>query len=167
MVSLSFMLVSRWELADVGAGGLAVILSLAVGPEVGVGAEVEDFGGGDGAVVGDVLGGGVALWRFGLPATWIGTGGALELEVFSKNGTVDNELVATFGSVICCGFPVFKVETGVDSAAGDAEFIKDVLANGKEPAVYLGDARGDVDIFSENEELGEVGDVGIGAAGIF
>ena len=43
-------LVSRGEFAEVDDGGLGEAVGLVLSPVVGVRAEVEDFGGGDGAV---------------------------------------------------------------------------------------------------------------------
>ena len=83
-------LVSGGELADVGAGGLAVVLGLTVGPEVSIGAEVEDFGGGDGAVVGDVLIGESVCLSVMFAITWVGAGGALEVDIFGEDRAIDD-----------------------------------------------------------------------------
>ena len=104
------VLVSRRDLAGIDHVGLATTEGLAVGPEVGVGTEGENFSRVDRAF--GVVGADWAGLKWvgaSTAATSVGAGGAVKDEFFSEDGTGDGESFVTRESV-----RVVIVGTGID-----------------------------------------------------
>ena len=109
-VDILDVLVSRGDLARVDHVGLATTEGLAVGPEVGIGTEGEDFGWVDGAF--GVIGAGRAGLKWvdaSTAATSMRTSGAVKNEFSSKNWAGDGESFITRESV-----RVMIIGTGID-----------------------------------------------------
>ena len=139
------VLIPRGDLAGVDHVGLAAAEGLAVGPEIGVGAESEDFGRVDGSF--GVVGAGRAglKWmRACTAATSVGASSAVKNEFSSEDWAGDGE-----SFVAREGIRVVVIGTGVDLVVAII-FIED------QPGIDVGDVAGDVDFLSEDEDLWEV-----------
>ena len=124
---------------------MAAAEGLAVGPEVGIGTEGENFGGMDGTF-GVVSDGRTGLKWVGTSttATGVGTGGAVKNEFSSEDWAGDGE-----SFVAREGIRVVIIGTGVDLIVAII-FVED------QPGVDVGDVAGDVDFLGKDEDLREI-----------
>ena len=139
------VLVSRGDLARVDHVGLATTEGLAVGPEVGIGTEGEDFGWVDGAF--GVIGAGRAGLKWvdaSTAATSVGASSAVKNEFSSEDWAGDGE-----SFVAREGIRVVVIGTGVDLVISII-FIED------QPGIDVSDIAGDIDFLGEDEDLREV-----------
>ena len=139
------VLIPRRDFTRVDRVGLATAEGLAVGPEVGIGAEGEDFGRVDGTF-GVVGAGRAGLKRMGAStaATSVGTGGAVKDEFSSEDWAGDGESFVTRESV-----RVVIIGAGVDLVVAII-FIKN------QPSIDISDVAGDIDFLGEDKDLWEV-----------
>ena len=124
---------------------MAATEGLAVGPEVGIGAEGEDFGRVDGAF--GVVGAGWSGLKWmsaSAAATSVGTGGAVKDEFSSEDWTSNGE-----GFVARESVRVMIIGTGIDLVIAII-FIEDY------PGIDVGDVAGDIDFLGKDENLREV-----------
>ena len=124
---------------------MAATEGLAVGPEVGVGAESEDFGRVDGTF--GVVGAGRAglKWmRACTAATSVGASGAVKNEFSSEDWAGDGE-----SFIAREGVRVVIIGTGVNLIIAII-FIED------QPGIDVSDIAGDIDFLGEDEDLREV-----------
>ena len=124
---------------------MAATEGLAVGPEVSIGPEGENFGGMDGTF--SIVGAG----RTGLKwvgastaATSMGTGGTVKNEFSSEDWAGDSECFVTRESV-----RVVIVGTGIDLVIA-------IIFIENQPGIDVGDVASDVDFLSKDEDLWEV-----------
>ena len=124
---------------------MAATKGLAVGPEVGIGAEGEDFGRMNRAF--GVIGAGRAILKWvgtSTATTSVGAGGAVKDEFSSEDGTGDGESFVTRESV-----RVVIIGTGVD-------LVITIVFIENEPGIDVGDVAGDIDFLGKDENLREV-----------
>ena len=124
---------------------MATTEGLAVGPEVGIGTEGEDFGWVDGAF--GVIGTGRAgLKRVGTStaATSMRTSSAVKNEFSSEDWTSNGERFTTRESV-----RVMIIGTGIDLIIA-VIFVED------QPGIDIGDVAGDINFLGEDEDLRKV-----------
>ena len=124
---------------------MAATEGLAIGPEVSIGPEGENFGGMDGTF--SIVGAG----RTGLKwvgastaATSMGTGGTVKNEFSSEDWAGDSECFVTRESV-----RVVIVGTGIDLVIA-------IIFIENQPGIDVGDVAGDVNFLGEDEDLWEV-----------
>ena len=152
------VLIPRRDFTRVDRVGLATAEGLAVGPEVGIGAEGEDFGRVDGAF--GVVGTGRAglKWVSGsTAATSMGASGAVKNEFPGEDWTGNGKSFVARESV-----RVVIIGTGVDLIVAII-FIED------QPGIDISDVASDIDFLGEDEDLwkiiysivGFVGDINI------
>ena len=124
---------------------MAAAEGLAVGPEVGIGAEGEDFGWVDGAF-GIVGAGRTGLKWVGAStaATSMGTGGTVKNEFSSEDWAGDSECFVTRESV-----RVVIVGTGIDLVIA-------IIFIENQPGIDVGDVAGDIDFLGKDEDLWEI-----------
>ena len=124
---------------------MAATEGLAVGPEVGIGAEGEDFGRVDGTF-GVVGAGRAGLKRMGAStaATSVGTGGAVKDEFSSEDWAGDGESFIARKSV-----RVVIIGTGVNLVVA-------IIFIENQPGIDIGDVAGDVDFLGKDEDLREI-----------
>ena len=124
---------------------MAATEGLAVGPEVGIGAEGEDFGRVDGTfgVVGASRAG---LKRMGAStaATSVGTGGAVKDEFSSEDWAGDGESFVARKSV-----RVVIIGTGVNLVVA-------IIFIENQPGIDIGDVAGDINFLGEDKDLREI-----------
>ena len=124
---------------------MAATEGLAVGPEVGIGTESEDFGRMNRAF--GVIGAGRAILKWvgaSTAATSVGASGTVKNEFSSEDWAGDGESFVTRESV-----RVVIIGTGVDLIVAII-FIED------QPGIDVGDIAGDIDLLSKDENLREV-----------
>jgi hypothetical protein len=124
---------------------LAATEGLAVGPEVGIGTEGEDFSWVDRAF--GVVGAGRAglKWVSGsTAATSMGSSSAVKNEFSSENWTSDGE-----SFIAREGVRVVVIGTSVD-------LVVTIIFIENQPGVDIGDAAGDIDFLGEDEDLRKV-----------
>ena len=137
---------------------MAATEGLAVGPEIGIGAEGEDFGWVDRAF--SVVGAGRAGLKWmgaSTAATSVGTSGAIKNEFSGKDWAGDGERFIT-GE----GVRVVIIGTGVDLVIA-------IIFVENQPGIDIGDVTGDINFLGEDENLwkivysivGFVGDIDI------
>ena len=139
------VLVSWGDLAGVDHVGLAATEGLAVGPEIGIGAEGEDFGWVDGTF--GVVGiGRAGLKRVGTStaATSVGASSAVKNEFSSEDWAGNGERF-----IAREGIRVVVIGTGVDLVIAII-FIKN------QPSIDIGDVAGDIDFLGEDENLWKI-----------
>ena len=124
---------------------MAATKGLAVGPEVGVGPESEDFSWVDGTF------GVISASRTGLKwvgasaaATSMGTGGTVKNEFSSEDWAGDSECFVTRESV-----RVVIVGTGIDLVIA-------IIFIENQPGIDVGDVAGDIDFLGKDEDLWEI-----------
>ena len=124
---------------------MAATEGLAIGPEVSIGPEGENFGGMDGTF--SIVGAG----RTGLKwvgtstaATSMGTGGTVKNEFSSEDWAGDSECFVTRESV-----RVVIVGTGIDLVIA-------IIFIENQPGIDVGDVAGDIDFLGKDEDLREV-----------
>ena len=124
---------------------MAAAEGLAVGPEVGIGAEGEDFGRVDGAF--GVVGAGWSSLKWvgtGTAATSMGTGGTVKNEFSSEDWAGDSE-----SFVAREGVRVVIVGTGIDLVIA-------IIFIENQPGIDVGDVAGDIDFLGKDEDLWEI-----------
>ena len=124
---------------------MAATEGLAIGPEVSIGPEGENFGGMDGTF--SIVGAG----RTGLKwvgastaATSMGTGGTVKNEFSSEDWAGDSECFVTRESV-----RVVIVGTGIDLVIA-------IIFIENQPGIDVGDVAGDIDFLGKDEDLWEI-----------
>ena len=124
---------------------MAATKGLAIGPEVSIGPEGENFGGMDGTF--SIVGAG----RTGLKwvgastaATSMGTGGTVKNEFSSEDWAGDSECFVTRESV-----RVVIVGTGIDLVIA-------IIFIENQPGIDVGDVAGDIDFLGKDEDLWEI-----------
>ena len=124
---------------------MATAEGLAVGPEVGVGPECEDFGRVDGTF-GVVGAGRAGLKRVGTStaATSVGASGAVKNEFSSEDGAGDGESFVTRESV-----RVVIIGAGVD-------LVVPIIFIENQPGIDVSDVAGDIDFLGKDENLWEI-----------
>ena len=139
------VLIPWGDLARVDHVGLAATKGLAVGPEVGVGAEREDFGWVDGTFgVVSASWSGLKWVGTSTAATSVGASGAVKNEFSGEDWTGDSECFITRESV-----RVVIIGTSVD-------LVVSVIFVENQPSIDVGDVTGDIDFLSEDKDLWEV-----------
>ena len=124
---------------------MAATEGLAVGPEVGVGAEREDFGWVDGTFgVVSASWSGLKWVGTSTAATSVGASGAVKNEFSGEDWTGDSECFITRESV-----RVVIIGTSVD-------LVVSVIFVENQPSIDVGDVTGDIDFLSEDEDLWKV-----------
>ena len=137
--------VSWGNLAGVDHVGLAATEGLAVGPEVGIGTEGENFSWVDGAF--GVVGAGRAGLKWvgaSTAATSVGASGAVKNEFSSENWTGDGE-----SFVAREGVRVVVIGTCVD-------LVVSVIFVENQPGIDVGDVAGDINFLGEDENLWKI-----------
>ena len=124
---------------------MAAAEGLAVGPEVGIGAEGEDFGRVNGAF-GVVGAGGAGLkWvGTGTAATGVGASGAVKNEFSSEDWTGDSKSFVARESI-----RIVVIGTGVD-------LVVPIIFIENQPGIDIGDVAGDIDFLGEDEDLRKI-----------
>ena len=138
-------LISWGNLTRIDHVGLAATEGLAVGPEVGIGTEGEDFGWVDGAF--GVVGAGRAGLKWvgaSTAATSVGSSGAVKNE-FSRKDWAGNGESFIAGE----GIRVVIIGTGVN-------LIIAIIFVENQPGIDVGNVAGDVDFLGEDENLWEI-----------
>ena len=124
---------------------MAAAEGLAVGPEVGVGPECEDFGRVDGTF--GVVGAGWSGLKWmgaGTAATSVGASGAVKNEFSSEDGAGDGESFVTRESV-----RVVIIGTGIDLVIA-------IIFIENQPGIDISDIAGDIDFLGEDENLWKI-----------
>ena len=124
---------------------MATTEGLAVGPEVSIGPESEDFGWVDGTF--GVVGAGRAGLKWvgaSTAATSMGTGGTVKNEFSSEDWAGDSECFVTRESV-----RVVIVGTGIDLVIA-------IIFIENQPGIDVGDVAGDIDFLGKDENLWKV-----------
>ena len=124
---------------------MAATEGLAIGPEVSIGPEGENFGGMDGTF--SIVGAGRAGLKWvgaSTAATSMGTGGTVKNEFSSEDWAGDSECFVTRESV-----RVVIVGTGIDLVIA-------IIFIENQPGIDVGDVASDVDFLGEDEDLREV-----------
>ena len=124
---------------------MAATEGLAIGPEVSIGPEGENFGGMDGTF--SIVGAGRAGLKWvgaSTAATSMGTGGTVKNEFSSEDWAGDSECFVTRESV-----RVVIVGTGIDLVIA-------IIFIENQPGIDVGDVAGDIDFLGKDEDLWEV-----------
>ena len=139
------VLIPRGDLAGVDHVGLAATEGLAVGPEVGIGTEGEDFGWVDGAF--GVIGAGWSGLKWmgtSTATTSVGASSAVKNEFSSEDWAGDGESLIARESV-----RIVVIGTSVD-------LVVPIVFIENQPGIDVGDIAGDIDFLSEDEDLWEI-----------
>ena len=140
-----YFLVSRRDFAGINHVGLAATEGLAVGPEVSIGAEGEDFSWVDRAF--GVVGAGWSGLKWmdtGTATTSMGASSAVKDEFSSEDWAGDGESFVARKSV-----RVVIIGTGVNLVVA-------IIFIENQPGIDIGDVAGDVDFLGKDEDLREI-----------